>query len=337
MNDNEKIIRARIREASSDGAISFRDYIEYALYTPGAGYYTRPEARVGRTQSRDFYTAESLGSVFSRLVVAAARQLLGPDTCARSTFVEIGAEPGYSLLDAIEEPPFAAHKILRHGDALTIPPQSVVFANEWLDALPFHRLIFRAGTWRERGVRANPEGRLEEALLDEWSPRVAAVRKRLPEEAPEGYQLDLPLDAERALADLVSQDWNGLLLLFDYGRTHDALTSACPSGTARTYQRHKQGQDLLEAPGDMDITCDVCWDPLQAELSRAGFKSVALESQEAFFAHHAEEAAAAIVRDTAGAFSRERQTLMELMHPAHMGQRFQVLRGVRTFCAARKM
>jgi len=35
------------------------------------------------------------------------------------------------------------------------------------------------------------------------------------------------------------------------------------------------------------------------------------------------------VESSAGAFSADRQPLMELIHPANMGQRFQVLWGLR--------
>jgi SAM-dependent MidA family methyltransferase len=43
----------------------------------------------------------------------------------------------------------------------------------------------------------------------------------------------------------------------------------------------------------------------------------------------AAQTAECIVRAKAGQFSADRQTLMELIHPANMGQRFQVLWGLR--------
>ncbi len=61
----------------------------------------------------------------------------------------------------------------------------------------------------------------------------------------------------------------------------------------------------------------------------AGLQSVNLESQESFIAHRAKRTAEAIVSDSAGSFSPDRQTLMQLIHPANMGQRFQVLWGLR--------
>ena len=55
-----------LRERCANGPISYRDYIELALYAEGCGYYTRDAVRVGRTPERDFYTAESLGKVFAK-------------------------------------------------------------------------------------------------------------------------------------------------------------------------------------------------------------------------------------------------------------------------------
>jgi SAM-dependent MidA family methyltransferase len=318
----------RLRTKLAGGPISYRDYIDIALYAEGCGYYQRDVSRVGRATDRDFYTAESLGPVFARLVVGAAEELLGPELAAQSTFVEIAAEPGEGLLDKLEEHPFAASKVIRLGDAVQVSGPAVVFANEWLDALPFHRLIFQNGGWHERGV-CLVEDSLAETLLEQPTPRMRAAIRALPKDIEEGYQLDLPSDAEAALAGLIRQDWTGLLLLFDYGKTREALLQDCPNGTARSYYRHEQTNDLLDRPGEKDITCDVCWTPLEAQLGGAGFEPAILESQESFLVQRAAKTAEAIVTGDAGQFSAARQTLMELIHPANMGQRFQVLWGLR--------
>lgn len=317
-----------IREKCAKAPISYCDYIELALYAEACGYYLRATERVGRGQDRDFYTAESLGKVFARLVVGAAVQLLGPEQAAQSGFIEIAAEPNQSLLGALEKHPFAESRIIRQGEPITASGPVVVFANEWLDALPFHRLVFQDGRWQERGVIFE-EGQLREILLERPSPAIREAIQNLPTDIEAGYQLDLPLEAESALANLLAQDWSGLLLLFDYGKTWEALLQDCPNGTARTYSHHEVGNDLLDRPGEKDITCDICWSPLLKQLEKAGFSSTTLESQESFLVQRAAQTAESIVADSAGQFSPDRQTLMQLIHPANMGQRFQVLWGCR--------
>lgn len=322
----------QLRQRMRSGPISYRDFIDYALYAEKVGYYTQQRSRVGRSWRHDFYTAESLGRVFAQLVTTAAVDLLPAGQAARSTFVEIAAEPGAALLETLPEHPFADQRVIRRGEPINPSGPVVIFANEWLDALPFHRLIFRDGAWRERGVRINREATFEEVLLDELTPPVQAVADRLPQQIEDGYELDWPLEAEAALADLLAESWTGLILLFDYGRTWTSLLQDHPSGTARTYRAHTQGSDLLEDPGHCDITCDVNWTPLKAQLEAANLQSVTLESQESFLVQRAQRAAEAIVTGSAGSFSPDRQTLMELIHPANMGQRFQVLWGSRGGC-----
>lgn len=330
MNASHTTVPDTLIQRFGNKAFSYRDYIDCALYAENCGYYQKPRPRVGRSPERDFYTAESLGRVFSKLVVSAAVDLLGKEQAAQSQFIEIAAEPGCSLLNHLKEPsPFAQSGVIRQGDPIKAEGSVVLFANEWLDALPFHRLQYVQGAWRERSVRVLPDGNLEAGYLDQLSPAVEARKGRLPDCAEEGYQLDWPIAAEEALQDLLKQDWNGLILLFDYGKSWAELTEYCPEGTARCYQRHVQSTDLLELPGAKDITCDLCWDPLISQLQAAHCQSVTLESQEGFLVRRAGMAAETIVRESAGDFSTDRQTLMELIHPAHMGQRFQVLWAMR--------
>jgi SAM-dependent MidA family methyltransferase len=318
-----------IELACASGPISYAEYIKIALYSPDLGYYTRQQPRVGRNSERDFYTAESLGAVFARLVSTAAQDLLPSGVAAKSTFIEIAAEPGQALLDNLATHPFAASRIIRQGEPIQASGPVIIFANEWLDALPFHRLIFKQGLWRERGVQVSQDGTLQEVLLKDFSPPVAAISQRLPTSAEADYELDIPLAAEAALADLLAQEWSGLILFFDYGKTWQSLTTDCAAGTARTYKRHTQENDLLDQPGQKDITCDVCWDPLKAQLTASCSNPPTLESQESFLVLRAQRAAESIICEAAGSFSTQRQTLMELIHPAHMGRRFQVLWGIR--------
>ena len=327
----------REKAASFDGGLlSYRDFINLALYHPEVGYYRRSQQRVGSTERADFYTAVSLGPLFGRLVVAAVKQLLGVETCARSTFVEIGAEPEHSLLDGVEHP-FAAVCVLRRGDPLAIPKQAVVFANELLDAQPFHRLCFYSGRWRERGVRINPdpvEAALEDALLPRLTPEVEAILDELPSHLPEGCCLDLPLPAEALLEDIVASPWEGLWLTFDYGKSLNQLLATHPHGTARTYRRHRVSDELLKYPGESDITCHLCWDRLKAVLLERsiGFVETALgcEAQERFFMAYACETIEAIMAQGAlQPFVPEVQILKQLLHPSQMGRRFQAFWGLR--------
>lgn len=304
--------------AQADGALSYADYIDTVLYAPLCGYYRQDRQRVGRARSADFYTASSIGSLFAHLALASTRQLLA-DSTAEFSLVEIGCEPTGSIFRGIEDNPFAQLIEKPLGSAVAIPAQAVLFANEALDAQPFHRLIFQGGQWRERGVRIKGET-LEEVLLPKLSPPVRAALHRLPGEMPEGYEFDWPLTAEARLREWIAPIEQGLILCFDYGHTRQTLLRDRPQGTARTYYQHTQGSDLLERPGEQDITCHVCWDDLEAVLRDEGWSDIAVLRQEALFMRYATQWIEQVAQDAA-----QRGALKELLHPAYLGSSFQAL------------
>lgn len=297
------------------------------MYHPTAGYYTRDFKRVGRDEKADFFTATSFSPVFGELVAAAAVKLLAPSNPSEFTFVEVAAEPGGGILRDVAHP-FAGYQTISYGQPFVFPAQSIVFSNELFDAQPFCRVVWRQGRWRELGVAL--QGRhLREVELAEFSPDLAAFADRLPKVSEENYHIDLPTHSVPILQRLTAPKWSGLFLAFDYGRSWAELAEHMPAGTLRTYHRQKMGGDLYARPGKQDITGHICWDWLVDGLAQSGFGEATVDSQEAFFMHHANEALAAITRAEAGSLSPRKRMLMQLLHPANMGQKFQALYALR--------
>jgi len=314
-------------EPNAATGVPFARYMELALYHPTAGYYTRDFKRVGRDEKADFFTATTFSPVFGELVVAAAAKLLAPAKPADYTFVEVAAEPGAGILRDLPHP-FAGYQTISYGQPFVFPARSVVFSNELFDAQPFHRVVGRGGRWRELGVALH--GRhLREVELPELSPELAAYADRLPKTAEEGYHIDLPIRTVPILERMVGPSWSGLFLAFDYGKFWAELAQHTPAGTLRTYHRQKMGSDLLARPGKQDVTGHVCWDWLEDGLVRAGFGETRVDSQESFFMNHASEALAAITAAEASSFSPRKRMVMQLLHPANMGQKFQALHALR--------
>lgn len=300
-------------------AMDFAEFVDLALYAPEIGYYRRAQTRVGRTAETDFFTSSSSGPIFGELVAAACCALLGPERARTHSFVELGAEQGRSVLDGVPHP-FASVRTIGVEDSLSLRGPSVVFSNELFDAQPFRRFIFLRGRWRERGVAL-----LNDTLADVAIDRPATLDPQLPASAPEGYTLDLPLAARTLAARIAAEPWTGLFVAFDYGKSWAQLTTETPQGTARAYSHHRQSNDLLSQPGEQDLTCHVCWDWIGEALQAGGFHSSRVESQEAFFVHHAAELLSRETAATAGHFSPRKQALLQLLHPAHLGFKFQVM------------
>lgn len=299
----------------------FARFMDLALYDSVVGYYRRTRRRVGYGPGTDFFTAATSAPLFGELVAAACISLLAPADPAGFTFVEIGAEPGAGILRGVAHP-FAGTRVIRIGEPIELSGPCVVFSNELFDAQPFRRFVFRGTRWRELGV-ALANGALVETELDAPSPPL------LPTRAPDGYIIDAPLAAAELACSLAAQPWSGLFLACDYGKSWREIAEACPAGTARAYFRHQQSNDLLAHPGEQDLTCHICWDWLVDSLRDHSFAAPQLESQEAFFVHHAADFLARTVAAEAAGFSRRKQSLLQLLHPAHLGSKFQVLHALR--------
>ncbi len=303
--------------------MSFARFMELALYHPTVGYYRRDQARVGYAAGTDFFTASTSGQIFGELVAAAAAHLLGNRDPHTHTFVEIGAEPNQSILSGVSHP-FAAVRTLRVGEPLNLTGNCIVFSNELFDAQPCTRSIFRNGEWRELGVSL-----VGDKLIEVELPLPHSVYLAPPYIGTENYHFDQPFAATSLAEKIAQQPWTGLFVAFDYGKSLVDLSEHCPVGTLRAYYRHSQSNDLLGRPGEQDLTCHICWDWLTAALEANGFPVTTLDSQEAFFIHHAADLIAATTTAEAARLSPRKLALLQLLHPAHLGHKFQVLHALR--------
>ncbi len=334
MTEFTEIASPAVRQAletacSPNRLLGYHQFVEIALYHPELGYYRSARERVGRKRTTDFFTASSLKAAFGPILVEASVALIESAGMnpSRVTWVEIGSEPGAALLDGLDSP-FQSTETVQAGQPIELEGDRIVFSNELFDAQPFHRVVFRDGTWRERMIEVNDSG-LREVEVPVTSPAIPPLLSRLPDPAPEGYSVDLPTGAKDLMETIASQPWRGAFIAFDYGKTWPALTHDTPQGTARAYYRHQQQTDLLERIGEQDLTCHICWDWLESVLIDHGFGTLALESQESFVLKRAPQFVADAFGAKAGLDTPEKGALRQLIHPTLMGQKFQALSGVR--------
>jgi SAM-dependent MidA family methyltransferase len=315
-------IVALLRREARGGVVSFARLAEAALYAPALGYYSSDRVRVGKAAGTDFTTAAALGPMFGELIAGAAKSLVG-DLSAH-TLVEVGAEHGQAHYAGIASQ-FAALRTYRFGDEPIFPAQSVLVANELLDAQPFHRFVFQGGLWRELGVRVDGAELTVEPLTEFTTMAAAEFVATLPT-AEEGWIIDAPLAAEDLLRKLFAGSWAGAVILLDYGKTIAQCLESSPVGTARAYRSHQLSGAILENLGSQDLTCHVLWDRIEPVLAGAGFRNVRLDRQEAFFVKYA---GVEMERIALSGDPEATGRLRALTHPAHFGAKFQVLHGIR--------
>lgn len=262
-------IRARIE---ADGPVGFDVFMALALYGPG-GFYERPPVGAGR----DFVTSPHVHPAFGRFVARALEPLR--DAIARDAdlrLTEVGAGDGTlarQVLDATSGVTYTAVEVSAGArEALgTVagievasqlePPADVVLAHELLDNLPF-RLV-RDGS--EVVVDADADAFVERTRpLDEDLRHVVEGR-------PVDGDVVVPTGALDFIDRIAATLDRGYALLIDYGG--DA------SGPVHGYMRQQPIEDVLSAPGAIDITAGVDFGWI-AERARAnGLQAFSLARQ----------------------------------------------------------
>jgi SAM-dependent MidA family methyltransferase len=310
-----EILRDQIRR---EGPISFRRFMEAALYDPVHGYYRRAHDPFGK--HGDFYTAEQLQPVFGILMAARIRQLhteMGAPV--EFTVVELGAGRG-EMADAFAEWRYVPVDIAE--GSLPERFRGVVFCNEFFDALPVEVVGYGGGCFRELRVGWNERfvwteaGAAREELAD-------YVRRYFPPPR-EGAQYEVNLEALQWMERIARALEAGFVLSIDYGYTR-AESVRFPRGTLMSYRRHRADEDALDDPGGKDITAHVCFTALQEHGARLGLATVRFETlaQTLLAAGEADQFGSALAASTGAEELQRRLQLKNLLFG--MGETFRTL------------
>lgn len=340
------------------GVLRFDRFMQRALYEPELGYYEKPDTHVGR--SGDFFTSVSVGAVFGELLAFQFSRwcdALTPPMREPLRLVEAGAHNGQlaaDLLPWIQEWRLDLWEKMRYTlvepssvrrgrqraqlagfagrvdwwDAVQ-PFSGILFANELLDAFPIRRFgwdrsrrrWFEWGvasretepffTWaRLRGGVNSPVGLLPDSVLDL---------------IPDGFVVERSPAAEawwRSAADCLTDGW---MVTADYGARLDLpLDPDRPEGTLRGYRNHKVTRQVLDQPGEQDLTAHVNFDRLRQAGEMSGLQTTSLESQERWLNRIFAETTGDENRFAPWTPQRVRQ-FQTLTHPGHLGRAFSVL------------
>ena len=300
-------LAVRLRERiKREGPISFRDWMAAALYDEEGGYYSRPGlARWGR--AGDYRTGPEqtplFAAAFARYFVTLYEELGAP---AAFTVFEAGAGAGDFALGVLEtlrgdhehvfratryvidEPGAASRARLRErltafSDRVSyLPlkevveplPHGIIFSNELLDAFPVHRVCARGGKLLELCVG-----------LNEGDQFVWAARTAPPELADflaaegvtlaEGQHAEINLAAGEWIARAASAVRRGYVVTVDYGAESADLYGDPRrfGGTLRAFRRHRLAADVLDAPGEQDLTTTVNWTQARSAGHAAGLRT----------------------------------------------------------------
>ncbi len=284
--ESEPALLARIRaEIAADGPLTFERFMTIALYDPDHGYYRGQTDRPGR--AGDFLTAPEthpiFGAAVGRQLDAVWRQLGRPDpfvlreygpgsgTLAATILGGLRGDRS-ELAEALAYEPVEinAHRraeigarLAPLGLAVTEMPSTrfvgAVVANEFLDALPVHRVEGRAGRLLERFVDWEPSAGI---LLERaGEPSTPALADRLGRDGvvlAEGQVAEVCLGLEPWVRTVAAGLARGLVLVIDYGHPASVLYDpARIGGTLRAYAGQRAHADPFIAIGRQDLTAHV--------------------------------------------------------------------------------
>ncbi|MCG5534479.1 class I SAM-dependent methyltransferase [Ectothiorhodospira mobilis] len=355
---SQRLVRQIQEESNAGGGwLSFRRYMELALYAPGLGYYAAGSHKLGR--GGDFVTAPEVSPVFGQCLARQCAQVLR--ALDGGSILEFGAGSGrlavdmlralddlgtlpeaYAILEpspdlrqrqeaAVTELPPDLRRRVYWRDTLPDPGsfRGVMLGNEVLDAMPVEVFRWDGAQVRERGVCMGERGLewAERPAGEVLAARVAALRAEQGDTWPPDYISEWNPGLGpwvRALGEVLER---GVLLLLDYGYPRAEYYSAeRRRGTLIAHYRHRALEDPLAWPGLMDITANVDFTAV-AEAGRAAGLALLGYTTQAWFLVGAglEAVLAARASEDPGAQAALAAQVRMLTLPSEMGERFQVM------------
>jgi SAM-dependent MidA family methyltransferase len=216
----------------------------------------------------------------------------------------------------------AANNSLSQTGALAPEVPTILFANEFFDALPVEIL--------------SPQGTLridtrEDRFVETWTPSSPAELEFLDRHSihPEpGERVEAPLSAQHYMRQIASTINRGLLIVIDYGYTRAEQLAGRHRGTLKAIRKHSVSSNPYEAPGEQDITADVNFTALAAAAEPQGMQTQKLITQSQFLMGIGEATQFSDAFEDCRLPQERAKVALQLKHlvtPAGMGESFQVL------------
>lgn len=303
--------------------ITFARFMQRALTEPDLGYYATSETRP--TREGDFLTAPELHPFFGRCIGRFVAAAVDGSASAPFCVLEFGAGRGTLRTAATDGLGFNVDWVradLPHRSDEAQGPADLVLANEYLDALPVHRLVL--------------EGQLQELYVG-WddgfvevsgppsTPALAAYLQAEEVELLPGQRAEVCLAAPEWLLD-VARDLvpGGVVLVIDYGhRAAELYGPRRMAGSLLTYRDHQVADDPFAHVGHTDITAHVDITALERAAADAGLEPIGSTTQGPFLARLGlGEMLAELGRRSEldpQAYLEARAAVARLLDPRHLG------------------
>ncbi len=340
------------------GSISFRQYMEMALYEPGLGYYVAGKRKLG--QEGDFVTAPELSPLFSKCVANQCLQVLKQLDAegAHGSILEFGAGSGTMAADMLLHledkdclpecyliidlsPDFKEQQRITIGkraphllscvqwlSSLPTTFTGVILGNEVLDAMPVELFQLVDNTfYQQHVVWENKQFALiNKACKTPCHNFINNLNISEPEEY-QHYTSEYNPNIEPWIEQLSNTLKQGMILLIDYGYTRsEYYHPERSSGTLLCHYQHLVHDDFFWHPGLQDITANVDFTHVAEAADKQGLLVVGFTSQATFLAGCGlEEHFIQALEQAPEQQYQLAQQIRTLSLPSEMGERFKVI------------
>jgi SAM-dependent MidA family methyltransferase len=330
------------------GWISFAEFMDMAMHARGLGYYAAGAAKLG--PEGDFVTAPGISPLFGRTLAVQIEEVLAR---TGGCVLELGAGTGAlaaDLLQALDATGLAENYLVLETsadfvqrqkallsrrcpalvsrvhwlDAIPAGFSGVMLANEVLDALPVHLVVWREDGIRERGVgwRDGHFAWIERPVGPGALRDAAAAISAAP-----GYMSEIALAGPALVKSLAASLRAGMLLFIDYGfGRREYYHPQRSKGTLMCHYRHRAHDDPFFFPGLQDVTAHVDFTAVAEAAIDAGLTLLGYATQAQFLVNCGiAQMLSRTPADDVSAYLPLAAGVQKLLSPAEMGELFKVI------------
>ncbi|KAB2952557.1 SAM-dependent methyltransferase [Heliorestis acidaminivorans] len=355
---------------TTEGSMTFRDFMELTLYHPDYGYYTAERSPLG--PEGDFITSPEVSPLFGQLLARQIEEMWRHLDCPTPfSIIELGPGRGlmaHSILTALASTDLSNHLIyhlievspqrrleqkallselstyssyedpagMERGtygwitaEQLPNKLQGLVLSNEFFDALPVHRLVYKDGKLQELYVALHDDnfawqsGPISTTVVTDWADKHIWQRHITLEE---GQIIEINPTMEDWVSFIDDHLQRGFVLTIDYG--HPAEVLYHPSrfeGTLMTYYRHQANNDPFTHIGLKDLTTHIDFTALSTLGEERLWQTLGLTNQMWFLISLLDPEEIKPKATMTVADFRRQQQLKKLIQPLGMGETFRIM------------
>jgi SAM-dependent MidA family methyltransferase len=268
-----------IEQIKKEGPLSFRDFMEMALYYPKLGYYNSSQNKIGA--EGDFYTTANLTAAFGAMIGRQIEEMWQNLEKKPFKIVEYGAGTGllcHDILDYLKnnsslynslnyciieksssmqeiQKKHLHEKVSWYNSIQEIPEiNGCILSNELIDNFSVHQVIM--------------EDQLQEVFVDYKEDFIEILKPAKQElidylavlnvQLPEGFRTEINLEAISWIKDVSQSLQKGYVITIDYGSLSAELYSNRRScGTLLCYYKHQKNDNPYQFIGQQDITTHI--------------------------------------------------------------------------------